>query len=291
VFDQATGFEINRYSTNAMGLMGLRFAPGTGRLFGVAAHANQLLEFMPSVPCATPISPYKNPNYVPPAISGATNSSNECIPNATIPSAALFDQVHTDSGYADDDGAVQDDGMVDESAALLAFRTDCQNTSLNFDAFLLGGFLCHVCLPDNCGRRDGGTCSNVQWAGYTCDNEIRLDGAGGNFTIDRESIVLEPGRTYRIIVNAPGNPVYLARNGVAQSAPMQTGTLRVSADEPMPDAIIGPGGVHLFTITSTMPFTSTTSTNSGSSQRCHRISRQKYDELVSRGIMPKSCTS
>jgi len=65
---------------------------------------------------------------------------------------------------------------MDDTAALLANRTDCgYDSELNFDALLLGGYYCHTCLPElenMCDR--GGTCSNIQWRGYTCDNEYRV---------------------------------------------------------------------------------------------------------------------
>jgi len=103
--------------------------------------------------------------------------SKECISNPVIPDSALFEQVHEDTGYADSDPNVQSvaSGM-DESAALLANRTDCEyDSELNFDALLLGGYFCHVCLPEQQFACDyGGTCTNVQWSGYTCDNEYTV---------------------------------------------------------------------------------------------------------------------
>merc|ERR1712060_270024 len=67
---------------------------------------------------------------------------------------------------------------MDEAAALLANRTDCEFTSeLNFDALLLGGYYCHTCLPRNNGSScdAGGVCANLQWQGFSCDNEYYLD--------------------------------------------------------------------------------------------------------------------
>ena len=67
---------------------------------------------------------------------------------------------------------------MDEAAALLANRTNCEyDSDLNFDALLLGGYYCHVCLPRNHGSScdAGGTCANVQWQGFTCDNEFHVD--------------------------------------------------------------------------------------------------------------------
>lgn len=77
-----------------------------------------------------------------------------CEVDGTIPNSTLFEQVHTD-GYASDNPDVQSTAGMDASAALLANRTDCEyDSDLNFDALLLGGYYCHVCLP----RNDGSSC-------------------------------------------------------------------------------------------------------------------------------------
>lgn len=86
-------------------------------------------------------------------------------------------QVHND-GYASDDPDVQSTAGMDESAALLANLTNCEaDSDLNFDALLLGGYYCHTCLPRNQGAscEPGGSCANVQWEGFTCDNEFYVD--------------------------------------------------------------------------------------------------------------------
>merc|ERR1712224_57920 len=44
-------------------------------------------------------------------------------------------------------------------------KDDCD--TLNFDALLLSGYLCHVCLPNPCDN--GGKCMNVPNLGYRCD--------------------------------------------------------------------------------------------------------------------------
>jgi sugar lactone lactonase YvrE len=101
-----------------------------------------------------------------------------CEVDATIPSGTLFDQVHTDTGYASDNPDVQSMAGMDEEAVLLANRTDCDyDSELNFDALLLGGYYCHTCLPRNHGSScdAGGTCSNVHWRGFTCSNEFFVD--------------------------------------------------------------------------------------------------------------------
>jgi len=77
-----------------------------------------------------------------------------CQVDGTIPNGTLFEQVHTD-GYASDNPDVQSMAGMDAAAALLANRTDCEyDGDLNFDALLLGGYYCHVCLP----RNDGSSC-------------------------------------------------------------------------------------------------------------------------------------
>merc|ERR1712071_459964 len=101
-----------------------------------------------------------------------------CEIDGSIPNGTLFEQVHTNTGYASDDPDVQAMAGMDAAAALLANRTDCgYDSDLNFDALLLGGYYCHKCLPNNHGSScdPGGTCANVQWQGFTCDNEFFID--------------------------------------------------------------------------------------------------------------------
>jgi len=117
-----------------------------------------------------------------------------------------------DTGYASDNPDVQSmmAGM-DETAVLLANRTDCGfDSDLNFDALLLGGYFCHQCLPDNNGAMCdvGGTCTNVQWLGYVCDNEFIVLRDDTGFVIQNTQeeiiepldIVLNPQVTYRFTV-------------------------------------------------------------------------------------------
>jgi len=250
VFDIPTGFRVNSYSTGSAGLMGLSFAPRSGRLHGVNALTNELLELWPEAACGNSFQLYARAGYaLPEQLRPKSNAT--CVPNGTIPNATLFEQVHVDSGYASDNPAVQNDTMMDESAALLANRTDCEwNSSLNFDSLLLGGYLCHRCLPDNCAARDGGRCTNLQWAGYTCDNELRISRLpGGGFAVDRRELLLEPGRVYRVVVDAPGAPLLLSARGVAVSPAVEVGTLRVNTAEALPDAVVGPRGEVVFRIT------------------------------------------
>merc|ERR1712238_347058 len=96
------------------------------------------------------------------------------------------------------------------------------DSDLNFDALLLGGYYCHTCLPDQhllCGGGttvDGdtstpGSCTNVQWEGYICDNEFQLventntELSGRTYyqiqtmngtNVDSSTLVLKHGVTY-----------------------------------------------------------------------------------------------
>merc|ERR1711865_169232 len=112
-------------------------------------------------------------------------SQQECDVDPIIPNVTFFDQVHVDTGYASDNPDVQSmmAGM-DEAAALLANRTDCEfDSDLNFDQLLLGGYFCHPCLPDqDSACSGGGTCTNVQWRGYVCDNEFQVVDCGNAIT-------------------------------------------------------------------------------------------------------------
>lgn len=196
VYDLASGFKINTYSSGGAGLMGLTVAPLSGTLFGVNAITNQLLQFEPRTACRTPIL-YVNPYYTPYSLQG-DDDGEKCVPDATIPDITLFEQVHVGTGYDDQNEAVQNDSMVDEGAALLAFRTDCEyDSELNFDALLLGGWLCHTCLPDNC--MDGGKCQAIQWDGYACDNEVHITyhPSTEEWELPAQPIELTYGRTYR----------------------------------------------------------------------------------------------
>merc|ERR1712127_132477 len=148
-----------------------------------------------------------------------------CEVDGTIPNGTLFEQVHTDTGYASDNPDVQSMAGMDEAAALLANRTDCgYDSELNFDALLLGGYFCHVCLPEQdqtCGG--GGACQNVQWRGYICDNEFQIVAnpdtslPGGYLlqtmngtTLDASELVLKPGVTYKFSMHVPDEEICLS---------------------------------------------------------------------------------
>lgn len=247
VYNTKTGDLVNSYDTIGRGLMGLSFATlstGETRLFGVNSLTHQLLHFAPSAECSQAPQPYANPDYVPHSSAMEEDKSeSECTVNTVIPNIQLFDQVHLDSGYADTNDAVQNDNEMDAAAALLADRTDCgYDSELNFDALLLGGYFCHVCLPDNC--RDGGKCTNIQWRGYSCDNEfyITYDETNG-FSVSPSEIELTYGSSYRFIVESPNNPVHVAgRNGEQLTDSVESGTLVIEADDSV-SSIMGHGGI------------------------------------------------
>jgi len=273
--------------------MGLAFAPKSGMLHAVNALTNQLLELRPQTPCVDIIQPYSRSGFRLPEI--LLPRGPHCVPDATIPNVTLFDQVHVGSGYASDNPAVQNDTMMDQDAALLAFRTDCEsNSSLNFDALLLGGYLCHRCLPDSCAMRDGGKCTNVQWAGYTCDNEIIISRKPNQdgYSIEGGSL-LELNRTYRFVIDSPGAPLLLARGGSAVSQSIEIGTLRSEAAAPPPDAVVNLQGatvMHLLSPTTTTTTTmATATTRTTAADGCMALDRSRYDLLVSRGWLPVTC--
>jgi len=267
----------------------LAFAPKSGVLHAVNALTNQLLELRPQTPCMEADQPYGRSGFHLPEILLPKRAP--CVPDATIPNVTLFDQVHVDSGYASDNPAVQNDTMMDQDAALLAFRTDCGwNSSLNFDALLLGGYLCHRCLPDNCAVRDGGRCTNIQWAGYTCDNEIiislRPDKDG--YSIEGGSL-LELNRTYRFVIDSPGVPLLLARGGSAMSQSIEIGTLRSEAAAAPPDAVVNlQGAIIMKLLTNTSALLPTT-TSTPAANGCTTIDRSAHDLIVSRGWLPVPC--
>ena len=256
VFEIASRSRLFVLETGLDSIGGLAIGPISNTLVFVDAHTNALYKIESTLPCASAASALNdgntnvnymsrlNPDFVAMHAQaedeyGATLSLTkdyQCKASSEIPDASYFDQVHDATGYADVNPDVQSvmTGM-DESAALLANRTDCgYNSELNFDALLLGGFYCHSCLPEQdlmCdgggsdGSSGGGICTNVQWLGYTCDNEffvvIEMDVMlGGGTTVaitvqqiiqangtetltsvvDPSSIVLRRGVTYRFTV-------------------------------------------------------------------------------------------
>jgi hypothetical protein len=200
---------------------------------------NQLFRFAPEAACTETMTSYLTAGF---EAEGAPAS--DCKVQAEgLPASNLFEQVHLDSGYADDSESVQGDHLMDERAALLLNRTDCGiDSELNFDALLLGGYLCHTCLPDNC--RNGGKCSNVQWEGYTCDNEYHIaSGKEGGWVVREGKVDLVPGRTYRLIVDSVDKPLSLKKASGLVDGGVTQGVLLVTVDkDDAPIALMGPDG-------------------------------------------------
>lgn len=191
-------------------------------LYFVDEDTNSLNRVAPTTECIDPIATRTNPLFTL-AVSLAqsqmegfslSGDSYQCQVNPVVPDASFFDQVHDDTGYADDNPNVQSNmtGM-DAEAALLATRTDCEfDSELNFDALLLGGYFCHQCLPEQYSVCDfGGVCSNIQWQGYICDNEFLVETSNNSdgevalqntngVALDPAEIELKWGMTYRFTV-------------------------------------------------------------------------------------------
>ena len=206
VYDVASGSLVDSLETGYETINGLAFSPKTGVLHFVDADTGTLVAVRPTSPCAYFYRPRLAAGYTS-AVAEATNALGDdfsiskdytCAVNPVPPNAGLFDQVHVDTGYASDDPNVQASmAGMDAAAALLANRTDCEvDSELNFDALLLGGYYCHPCLPRNEGAScdAGGTCRNVQWRGFVCDNEyiVRTD------EVTKEIGFYEPGSTERL---------------------------------------------------------------------------------------------
>jgi len=224
-YEISTGAFLYAIQTGFATIGGMDFAPASGELYFVDDATNTLNSIRPVADCAQGYASRTNPDYVEAVGAarvalGLRASENPfdlipstCTVDPIVPNATYFDQVHLDTGYASDNPDVQSvmAGM-DAAAALLANRTDCgYESELNFDALLLGGYFCHVCLPEQDQTCDGGgSCRNVQWQGYTCDNEYRIvansdSGLPGSYllqtmdgtTINAIDLVLKPGITYK----------------------------------------------------------------------------------------------
>ncbi|KAL7541023.1 hypothetical protein ACHAXR_010569 [Thalassiosira sp. AJA248-18] len=178
---------IDLQSNGYKSIGGLTVSPTTGALYFVDMDTNRVVRVDAATDGECAYKSLVNTNFQSALESARTQVDSECgedsfslvrdyscAVDGNIPNGTLFEQVHTDTGYASDNPDVQSMAGMDEAAALLASRTDCDYFSeLNFDALLLGGYYCHVCLPRNHGSScdAGGTCANVQWEGFTCDNE------------------------------------------------------------------------------------------------------------------------
>ena len=169
---------------------GLAVSPLTGHLYFVDMDANEVVRIEDGAAGDCAPRSRSNADFLAAVETARDRVEGECnVPfsltrnyscevDGTIPNGTLFEQVHTNTGYASDNPDVQAMAGMDAAAALLANRTDCEyDSELNLDALLLGGYYCHACLPRDRGAScdAGGTCANVQWEGFTCDNEYYVD--------------------------------------------------------------------------------------------------------------------
>merc|ERR1712194_268127 len=224
IYEIESGVLIKEIETGYTSIGGLTFSPVEKILYIVDENTNTVYRVQPLEVCHNPIPSRINPVFIK-YMNEASDTMNDdyfsltynytCISNPIIPDSSYFEQVHDDTGYADADPNVQSSQTaMDESAALLVNRTDCEyDGELNYDALLLGGFYCHVCLPDQDRTCDlGGVCTNVQWRGYTCDNEYKirlLKGIDNNAVlstidgniVDWNDMKLKHHVTYRFIVD------------------------------------------------------------------------------------------
>ncbi|CAB9511004.1 expressed unknown protein [Seminavis robusta] len=220
-FEIKSGSKLFGIATGYSTIGGMEFSPTSQVLHFVDEATNTLNAVRPNSTCASPVPSRVNPSFDSMATTAQETLGRdfslyrdyECVVDALIPDAIYFDQVHDDTGYASNDTNVQSNmtGM-DASAALLADRFDCEyDSELNFDALLLGGYFCHQCLPSGGAECDpGGRCANVQWDGYTCDNEFLVvqdpstDAVMLTYPdhspVDMQSVMLKPGVTYRFTV-------------------------------------------------------------------------------------------
>ena len=227
VYEISSAVLLKTIETGFTSIGGLDFSPSTGQLHFVDANTNTLNAVVTDLTCgSTTYESRTSETFVLAANMAASDLESagagsdafslirdyQCKVDPIIPDAAFFDQVHNDTGYASNDTDVQNMAGMDAEAALLANRTDCEwDSELNFDALLLGGYFCHLCLPDaSCDF--GGTCTNVQWEGYICDNEfyVHVDETTNSITlhrsdgqeIDPSSIMLSFGTTYRFTIKS-----------------------------------------------------------------------------------------
>jgi hypothetical protein len=270
VFEVSSGAWLYSISTNFKSIGGLSFSPSSNRLYFVDDETNTLNSVEATAECGNPIGSRINPDFSSAVLQaqqalGVSELSllrdYECSVDPVIPDSAFFDQVHEDTGYADDNPDVQSAmAGMDETAALLANRTDCEpDSDLNFDRLLLGGYFCHVCLPEQELTCDvGGKCSNIQWQGYTCDNEffvvmvsddspslntVILESPRGT-KVDPASILLRQGVTYRFTVLEGVNEVcILSSDSVADGVGIivgcaTKGPLILTIDEFLPHTVV-----------------------------------------------------
>lgn len=284
-FEVQSGALLAEVDTGFLAIGGLSFSPKSKVLHFVDEETNTLNAIRSLTACSSPAPSRVSGAFdaevirARDAINGQMGQDDffsltrdyECVVDPIIPDAVYFDQVH-DTGYASDDPDVQAMAGMDETAALLANRTDCGATSeLNFDQLLLGGYYCHQCLPMNSGAEcdAGGVCTNIQWLGYYCDNEYYIVQALGlsdstvttskqvpgldtvsvttsNKTLlEDDVIILEDGVTYRFTVQLGEKVVCVHNTPDASSVPLSlpgndggcasSGPLLLTAGDDLPE--------------------------------------------------------
>lgn len=247
---------------------GLAISPTTGALYFTDMNSNNVIKIDADAVQDGTICVYSTPvneNYQLALVNGQNSVDLECgkgmfaltrgyncTVSGTIPNGTLFEQVHLATGYASTDPNVQSPlAGMDETAALLANRTDCEaDSELNFDQLLLGGYFCHRCLPSLYGDKGstcdaGGICANVQWDGFTCNNEYFVDYNAdtssmvvsslfynASYPMEGGKLVLDRGVTYRFTVRDTDQPVSivasvpsLVASSVKSLATMGSGTM------------------------------------------------------------------
>ena len=245
-FEVQSGALLMELDTGFFSIGGLSFSPTSKVLHFVDEDTNTLNAIKPLSTCTNQVPSRVSDVFdaevirARDAINGLAGQNDffslfrdyECAVDPVIPDAVYFDQVH-DTGYASENPDVQAMAGMDETAALLANRTDCDATSeLNFDQLLLGGYYCHQCLPINNGAEcdAGGVCSNIQWLGYFCDNEFYIvhdsensavSVATSNKTMLEDDVIfLQSGVTYRFTVQLGDKAVCVHGTPDGSSAPL-----------------------------------------------------------------------
>merc|ERR1712129_1215 len=242
VFEVSTASLVYEMDTSLTKIGGLSFSPSNQVLHLVDEETNSLYSIQSSTQCTDPIQTRLHPEFQT-SLNEAENvlgnlfflrKDFNCVVNPIIPNATFFEQVHNDTGYASN--ITEGGNSMNPGAALLANRTDCEyDSELNFDALLLGGYFCHVCLPEQeltCDK--GGQCANNQWTGYTCDNEYTIQKKSRNneyglqdmngISIDPKLFLFRHGVTYRFTVsdNVPICLYYLKYSSTSKSRLLST---------------------------------------------------------------------
>ena len=261
VFEISSGALLTTIETGFKSIGGMDFSPESSTLHFVDRNTNSLNAIILETGCTSEYESRTSDDFLKSMDDAATELNSllgantfslirdySCNANPIVPDFSFFDQVHNDTGYASNDTDVQGDAGMDDTAVLLANRTDCgYDSELNFDALLLGGYFCHICLPDNItsGCYGEGICTNVQWDGYVCDNEFNVNVDDDNNTItiekpngvkiDPKTFVFDSTKPYRFIIKSEilvsvhdspevdSQPVPLAGNecGCANKGPLE----------------------------------------------------------------------